>query len=80
MLIVKSKVKIKLVDEIVKTPFIELKVNVNDESNNKIYSQYKDDADKLDNVHFGGRLAEYKYYDMHQIIESALSLTKNPLI
>jgi UDP-galactopyranose mutase len=65
----------------------EYKVNVtepyypvNDESNNKIYTQYKDDADKLDNVHFGGRLAEYKYYDMHQIIESALSLTKNPLI
>jgi UDP-galactopyranose mutase len=53
---------------------------VNDESNNKIYSQYRDEANQLNNVHFGGRLAEYKYYDMHQIIESALSLTKNPLI
>lgn len=47
---------------------------VNDEKNTSLYSQYKELADKEKNVHFGGRLAEYKYYDMHQIIEKALSL------
>lgn len=45
---------------------------VNDEENNKRYSLYKIAADKLGNVFFGGRLAEYKYYDMDDIIESAL--------
>lgn len=45
---------------------------VNDGINNKIYSKYKELADKESNVMFGGRLAEYKYYDMHQVIESAL--------
>ena len=49
---------------------------VNDEENNKKYLKYKEEADKLDNVHFGGRLAEYKYYDMHQVIESALNFIK----
>jgi UDP-galactopyranose mutase len=33
-------------------------------------------ADKETNIIFGGRLAEYKYYDMHQVIESALNKTK----
>ena len=46
---------------------------VNDEVNNNIYKQYKEEADKLPNYTFGGRLAEYKYYDMHQVIESALN-------
>jgi UDP-galactopyranose mutase len=46
---------------------------VNDEVNNSIYKQYKEEADKLPNYTFGGRLAEYKYYDMHQVIESALN-------
>lgn len=45
---------------------------VNDAENNKIYNQYKKLADQEKNVIFGGRLAEYKYYDMHQIIEQAL--------
>lgn len=45
---------------------------VNDSTNNERYKQYRDLADKLPNVHFGGRLAEYKYYDMHQVIGSAL--------
>ena len=49
---------------------------VNDAENNSIYLKYKEKADKLNDVIFGGRLAEYKYYDMHQIIESALNKIK----
>lgn len=49
---------------------------VNDEENNKKYLQYKNLADKEENTIFGGRLAEYKYYDMHQVIESALNKIK----
>ncbi len=45
---------------------------VNDEINNKRYSQYKQKSTEVENVIFGGRLAEYKYYDMHQVIGSAL--------
>lgn len=45
---------------------------VNDETNTAIYKKYKEMADALPNVHFGGRLATYKYYDMHQVIASAL--------
>lgn len=45
---------------------------VNDETNTAIYKKYKEMADALSNVHFGGRLATYKYYDMHQVIASAL--------
>lgn len=41
---------------------------VNDEKNDSLYLQYKELADKETKVFFGGRLAEYKYYDMHQII------------
>ena len=49
---------------------------VNDERNNSIYQQYKELADKETNVIFGGRLAEYKYYDMAPIIEQVLSLNR----
>ena len=38
--------------------------------NNKLYQQYKELADKETNVIFGGRLAEYKYYDMKDVIEA----------
>ncbi|HEX7692488.1 MAG TPA: UDP-galactopyranose mutase [Sediminibacterium sp.] len=44
---------------------------VNDTENNEKYRRYKALADKETNVFFGGRLAEYKYYDMHHVIESA---------
>ncbi|TNR16299.1 UDP-galactopyranose mutase [Escherichia coli] len=47
---------------------------VNDKKNNSRYAKYKLLANDLDNVIFGGRLAEHKYYDMHQVIASALSL------
>ena len=46
---------------------------VNDEKNNSLYLKYKNLADKETNVIFGGRLAEYKYYDMHHIVEKSLS-------
>ena len=52
---------------------------VNDSVNNKIYREYKKKADASEKVIFGGRLAEYKYYDMHQIIGSALSKMKKIL-
>ena len=45
---------------------------INDENNNKKYKQYKQLADSESKVIFGGRLAEYKYYDMHQVVGSAL--------
>lgn len=45
---------------------------INNEKNNEIYSKYKELSDKEDSVIFGGRLAEYKYYDMHNVIEQAL--------
>lgn len=49
---------------------------VNDKENTEMYLKYKDDANKLQNIYFGGRLAEYKYYDMHQVISSALNFIK----
>ena len=45
---------------------------VNDEKNNTLYLKYKELADREERVIFGGRLAEYKYYDMHHIVEKAL--------
>ncbi len=45
---------------------------VNDEKNGKLYEAYKELADKETNVVFGGRLGEYKYYDMDQVIAVAL--------
>jgi UDP-galactopyranose mutase len=49
---------------------------VNDYKNNTIYKKYKELSELDKNVIFGGRLAEYKYYDMHQIIASALYKVK----
>lgn len=49
---------------------------VNDEKNNQLYLKYKELADKETNVIFGGRLAEYKYYDMAPIIENVLNKFK----
>jgi UDP-galactopyranose mutase len=47
---------------------------INDEYNNSLYKQYKELADKKLNVIFGGRLAEYKYFDMAPIIERVLKI------
>lgn len=45
---------------------------VNNEQNNKLFEKYKELADKEKNVIFGGRLGNYKYYDMDKVIEAAL--------
>lgn len=45
---------------------------VNDEKNTRLYQKYKELAEKEHNVLFGGRLAEYRYYDMDDVIEKAL--------
>lgn len=45
---------------------------VNDEKNGALYKQYRELADKEENVIFGGRLGEYKYYDMDAVIASVL--------
>lgn len=47
---------------------------VNDEKNASLYEQYRTLADSIDNVYFGGRLAEYKYYDMAPTVEAAMKL------
>ena len=49
---------------------------INNNKNQKIYQQYESLAKSETNVIFGGRLAEYKYYDMHQVIERALEFSK----
>ena len=48
---------------------------VNDEKNSALYQRYKELADRETNVIFGGRLGEYKYYDMDQVIAAALTKT-----
>jgi UDP-galactopyranose mutase len=52
---------------------------VNDNDNNEKYKKYKLLSDNETDVYFGGRLAEYKYYDMHQVIEKALNGVKKIL-
>jgi UDP-galactopyranose mutase len=53
---------------------------VNDEKNNQLYLQYKERTKLLNSKYvFGGRLAEYKYYDMHQVIGSALQKSSEEL-
>ena len=52
---------------------------VNDDKNQELYAKYKELADKEKNVIFGGRLGEYKYYDMDKVIESALNLVEKEL-
>ena len=50
---------------------------VNDERNNKLYQKYKELADRETNVIFGGRLAEYRYYDMGPIIKKNIDFFDN---
>ena len=45
---------------------------VNDQRNTKLFEKYRAEADKIENVIFGGRLGNYKYYDMDQVIAAAL--------
>jgi UDP-galactopyranose mutase len=50
---------------------------VNDDWNSTLYNQYAQLAKNENNTIFGGRLAEYKYYDMDDVIDSALKMVKN---
>ena len=52
---------------------------VNDEKNTKLYAKYKELADQESNVVFGGRLGEYKYYDMDKVIAVALDMAEKEL-
>ena len=52
---------------------------VNDEKNGKLYAEYKKLAEAENNVIFGGRLGEYKYYDMDAVIASALEMCEKEL-
>ena len=49
---------------------------VNDEKNSALYAEYKKLAENESKVIFGGRLGEYKYYDMDQVIAAALELSE----
>lgn len=50
---------------------------VNDMKNGSLYAKYKALAEKEEKVIFGGRLGEYKYYDMDQVIEKALNAAQD---
>ncbi|MBP3607710.1 MAG: UDP-galactopyranose mutase, partial [Treponema sp.] len=52
---------------------------VNDEKNSVLYNKYRELADKELNVIFGGRLAEYKYYDMDDVIEKGIKDAKEKI-
>ena len=52
---------------------------VNDEKNGELYKKYKELAVKEENIIFGGRLGEYKYYDMDQVIASVLEMADKEL-
>lgn len=53
---------------------------VNDEKNQNLYQMYRERADREKNLILGGRLAEYKYYDMDKVIESAFQLIEKELV
>lgn len=50
---------------------------VNDEKNGALYARYREMADKEEKIIFGGRLGEYKYYDMDQVIAKALETARS---
>ncbi|MDD7597722.1 MAG: UDP-galactopyranose mutase [Prevotella sp.] len=56
------------------SPGMESYYPVNDSRNSELYARYKALADKEENVIFGGRLAEYKYYDMAPIVDKVLNM------
>lgn len=52
---------------------------INNDRNNELYLKYKELADKDSKVVFGGRLGQYKYYDMHKVIEEALNCVREEI-
>lgn len=57
-------------------PGMEPYYPVNDDRNTALYAKYRALADQESGVIFGGRLAEYKYYDMDKVIKRALDVSK----
>jgi UDP-galactopyranose mutase len=49
---------------------------VNDANNQARFKKYQELAERIPHIYFGGRLAEYRYYDMHQVIASALKFVR----
>lgn len=60
-------------------PGIEPYYPINNEENNNLFAKYRELADKEEKVIFGGRLGNYKYYDMDKVIEAALELVREQL-
>ncbi len=58
------------------TPGMEPYYPINDEKNNALFAEYRKLADREENVLFGGRLGNYRYYDMDRVIEAALEMAK----
>lgn len=52
---------------------------VNDERNNGLFARYQELAKKEKGVLFGGRLGQYRYYDMDKVIEAALAMVQEEL-
>lgn len=52
---------------------------MNDDKNNELFAKYRQKAEQEQNVIFGGRLGEYKYYDMHQVVARALEVARAEL-
>lgn len=50
---------------------------MNNDRNNSLYAKYAELAKKQDKVIFGGRLGQYKYYNMDQVIDAALDAVNN---
>ena len=60
-------------------PGVEPYYPVNDEKNGALYARYRALADAEPNVRFGGRLGQYRYFDMDQVIEAALRMSAEEL-
>ena len=58
-------------------PGVEPYYPINNDKNNNLYAEYKKLADNTPNVIFGGRLGNYKYYDMDKVIDAALTAVKD---
>ena len=61
------------------TPGMEPYYPVNDDRNNKLYRKYRELADREENVLFAGRLGDYQYYNMDQVIKRAMNLAESQL-
>ena len=60
-------------------PGIEPYYPINDEKNNELFARYRALAEQEEKVIFGGRLGNYRYYDMDKVIEAALEMAEKEL-